>query len=171
MSRRAFVVDSPCPNRVDEAIFDAMRDHLTDEEILEFTYITMMYSMHAVICRALRLEFDDRDDPIIEIAAPEDYVPENLGRQIAYGMERAQTGDELPPSALRPQQRREPVRVRPGRASCGAVHVELAGLLGRIEPRRELARSTPGRRTRQRCRRAAPWTTSDALGPEPPGRC
>ena len=80
--------------RVDEAIFDALRVHLTDEEILEFTYITMMYSMHAVICRALRLEFDDRDDPIIEIAAPEDYVPENLGRQIAYGMERAQAGDE-----------------------------------------------------------------------------
>ena len=38
---------------------------------MEFTYITMMYTMHAVICRALRLEFDDRDDPIVEIAAPE----------------------------------------------------------------------------------------------------
>ena len=69
--------------RVDEAIFDAMRAELDDEQILEFTYITMMYSMHAVISRALHLEYDDRDDPIVEIAAPADYVPENLGRTIS----------------------------------------------------------------------------------------
>ena len=70
--------------RVDEAIFDAMREHLDDEAILEFTYITMMYAMHAVITRALRLEFDDRDDPIVEVPAPADYKPANLGRQIAF---------------------------------------------------------------------------------------
>jgi alkylhydroperoxidase family enzyme len=57
--------------RVDEAVFDAMRERLSDEAILEFTYITMMYTMHAVISRALRTEYDDRDDPIEEIAAPE----------------------------------------------------------------------------------------------------
>ena len=68
--------------RVDDAVFDALRQHLSDEEILEFTYITMMYTMHAVISRALHLEYDERDDPIVEIAAPDDYVPENLGRQI-----------------------------------------------------------------------------------------
>jgi alkylhydroperoxidase family enzyme len=79
--------------RVDEAIFDAMRKELTDEQILEFTYITMMYTMHAVITRALRLEFDDRDDPIVEVPAPADYKPENLGRQIAYGMEKAQSDE------------------------------------------------------------------------------
>jgi alkylhydroperoxidase family enzyme len=71
--------------RVDDAVFDAMRESgLDDESILEFTYITMMYTMHAVISVALRLEFDGRPDPIVEIAAPEDYVPENLGRQIGY---------------------------------------------------------------------------------------
>jgi alkylhydroperoxidase family enzyme len=71
--------------RVDDAVFDAMRNEgLDDESILEFTYITMMYTMHAVISVALRLEYDDRDDPIVEVAAPEDYVPENLGRQIGY---------------------------------------------------------------------------------------
>jgi alkylhydroperoxidase family enzyme len=70
--------------RVDEAVFDALRDHLDDEAIMEFTYITMMYTMHAVISRALRLEFDDRDDPVVEIAAPEDYEPVNLGAQIAF---------------------------------------------------------------------------------------
>ena len=60
-----------------------------DEQIMEFTYITMMYCMHAVITRALRLEFDDRDDPIVEVPAPDDYKPANLGRQIAYGMDQA----------------------------------------------------------------------------------
>jgi hypothetical protein len=79
--------------RVDDAIFDAMHENLTDEQILEFTYITMMYTMHAVITRALRLEYDDRDDPVVEVAAPADYKPENLGRQIAYGMDQAR-GDE-----------------------------------------------------------------------------
>ena len=79
---------------VQYAVFDVLHEHLSDEEILEFTYITMMYTMHAVICRALRLEYDNRDDPIVEIAAPEDYVAENLGRQIAYGMDRAAQSDE-----------------------------------------------------------------------------
>jgi alkylhydroperoxidase family enzyme len=73
--------------RVDDAVFAAMQEHLSDEAILEFTYITMMYTMHAVISRALRLEYDDRDDPIVEVPAPADYKPENLGRQIAYGMD------------------------------------------------------------------------------------
>ena len=79
--------------RVDDAVFDAMKEHLDDEAIMEFTYITMMYTMHAVITRALRLEYDDRDDPIVEIAAPADYKPANLGRQIAFGMDEA-TKDE-----------------------------------------------------------------------------
>jgi alkylhydroperoxidase family enzyme len=78
--------------RVDQQIFDAMREEgLDDEAIMEFTYITMMYTMHAVISRALRLEYDDRDDPIEEIAAPEDYVPENLGRQIGISVDDANT--------------------------------------------------------------------------------
>src|SRR3954471_19732487 len=71
--------------RVDDAVFDAMREHLSDEAILEFTYITMMYCMHAVMSRALHLEYDERDDPIVEIAAPEDYEAEDVGGQISYG--------------------------------------------------------------------------------------
>jgi alkylhydroperoxidase family enzyme len=70
--------------RVDDAVFAAMQEQLSDEAILEFTYITMMYTMHAVISRALHLEYDERADPVIEIAAPADYTPENLGRQIGY---------------------------------------------------------------------------------------
>ena len=42
----------------------------SDEEILELTYITCMYDMQAVMSKALRTEFDDRDDPIVEVAAP-----------------------------------------------------------------------------------------------------
>jgi alkylhydroperoxidase family enzyme len=79
--------------RVDQAIFDKLFElGFTDEQILEFTYITMMYCMHAVITRALRLEFDDRDDPIVEVPAPADYKPANLGRQIAYGVDQAREG-------------------------------------------------------------------------------
>lgn len=70
--------------RVDDAVFEQLHEHFSDEEILEFTYITLMYSMHAVMSVALRLEFDNRPDPIVEIAAPDGYVPENLGRSIAY---------------------------------------------------------------------------------------
>jgi alkylhydroperoxidase family enzyme len=70
--------------RVDDAIFDAMRKELSDEAILEFTYITMMYTMHAVISRALHLEYDERDDPIIEIAAPADYKAADVGHLISY---------------------------------------------------------------------------------------
>jgi alkylhydroperoxidase family enzyme len=69
--------------RVPDALFAQLREAFTDEQILEFTYITLMYSMHAVISVALHLEFDERDDPIVEVAAPDDYVPENLGRSIS----------------------------------------------------------------------------------------
>jgi alkylhydroperoxidase family enzyme len=58
--------------RVPDETFAALREHLDDTEILELTYITCMYEMHAVMSKALRLEYDDRDDPIVEIAAPGD---------------------------------------------------------------------------------------------------
>ena len=59
--------------RVPQAVFDKLKTFLSDEEILEFTYIVCLYDMHAVMTKALRLEFDDRDDPIIEVAAPKDF--------------------------------------------------------------------------------------------------
>lgn len=57
--------------RVADAVFDVLKTHLSDEEILELTYITALYEMHAVMSRALRLEYDDVDERIVEIAAPE----------------------------------------------------------------------------------------------------
>ena len=59
--------------RTPEAVFDALKAFLSDEEILELTYIACLYDMHAVMTKALRLEWDDRDDPIVEVAAPEDF--------------------------------------------------------------------------------------------------
>ena len=58
--------------RVPEAVFDALREALSDEEILELTYITALYDMHAVMSRALRLEYDDVDERITEVPAPQE---------------------------------------------------------------------------------------------------
>lgn len=62
--------------RTPEPIFSALRTFLSDEEILEFTYITMLYDMHAVMSRALRTEYDDRDEPIVEVDAPPGFSAE-----------------------------------------------------------------------------------------------
>jgi alkylhydroperoxidase family enzyme len=59
--------------RTPEPVFQALKAFLSDEQILELTYIVCLYDMHAVMVRALRLEFDDRDDPIVEVAAPEGF--------------------------------------------------------------------------------------------------
>ena len=56
--------------RVSDAVFAQLKEYLSDEAILEFTYITCMYEMHATISRALRLEYDDIPERIVEIAAP-----------------------------------------------------------------------------------------------------
>ena len=57
--------------RVPNGVFDALREELDDVEILELTYITCTYEMHATMCRALRLEFDDVDERVCEVPAPE----------------------------------------------------------------------------------------------------
>ena len=59
--------------RVPPEVFAKLRTFWNDEQIFEFTYITCLYDMHAVITKALRLEFDDRPDPIVEVAAPESF--------------------------------------------------------------------------------------------------
>jgi alkylhydroperoxidase family enzyme len=69
--------------RVADGIFVALKEHLSDEQILEFTYITCMYEMHATMSRALKLEWDNREDPIVEIAAPEGFGGFNLSAQIS----------------------------------------------------------------------------------------
>jgi len=73
--------------RVPDALFAQLKEHLIDEEILELTYITAMYDMHAVITRALRLEFDDRDEPIVEVEAPEGFAGFDVGAAISQPQE------------------------------------------------------------------------------------
>lgn len=69
--------------RVADAVFDTLKAHLSDEQILELTYITAMYSMHAVISRALRLEYDDRDEAVQEVAAPAGGQSRDIGADIS----------------------------------------------------------------------------------------
>jgi alkylhydroperoxidase family enzyme len=56
--------------RVQDATFERLRAHLSDEQILELTYITALYEMHAIMTRALRLEYDDVPERVVEVAAP-----------------------------------------------------------------------------------------------------
>lgn len=57
--------------RVPDDTFAALKSHFSDEEILEMTYATTTYALHATICRALRLEYDDVPERIVEIPIPE----------------------------------------------------------------------------------------------------
>jgi len=63
----ALVLDG---GRVPDETFEQLRAGLCDEEILELTYITCTYELHATICRALRLEYDDVAERVVEVAAP-----------------------------------------------------------------------------------------------------
>lgn len=56
--------------RVADGVFAAVRAHLADEAILELTYAAATYGMHAAMTRALRLEYDDVEERVAEIAAP-----------------------------------------------------------------------------------------------------
>ena len=57
--------------RVPDGVFDALRAELSDEAILELTYTVCTYDMHATMTKALRMEFDDVDDRVVEVPAPE----------------------------------------------------------------------------------------------------
>lgn len=57
--------------RVADGTFDALREHLSEVEIIELTYITATYEMHAMMTRALRLEWDNVDERVTEVPVPE----------------------------------------------------------------------------------------------------
>ena len=56
--------------RVPDGVFDALKSNFSDEEILELTYAVASYGMHAAICRALQLEYDDVPDRVFEEPMP-----------------------------------------------------------------------------------------------------
>jgi len=57
--------------RVPDALFERLRSFLSDAQILELTYVTMTYELHATMCRALRLEYDDVDERVVEVPEPD----------------------------------------------------------------------------------------------------
>ncbi len=75
----ALVVDG---GRVPDALFERLHAMLSDEEILELTYVTMTYELHATMCRALRLEYDDVDERIVEIPAPTEAANVDVMRSV-----------------------------------------------------------------------------------------
>ncbi len=56
--------------RVQDKTFTALSEHLSEVAIIELTYAVSTYRLHATMCRALRLEYDDVDERIVEVAAP-----------------------------------------------------------------------------------------------------
>ncbi|MCL6645547.1 MAG: carboxymuconolactone decarboxylase family protein [Dehalococcoidia bacterium] len=56
--------------RVQDATFARLKEHLTDEAILELTYGVVTYMAWAVLSRGLRLEYDDVDERVVEVPAP-----------------------------------------------------------------------------------------------------
>ncbi|MEL7198723.1 MAG: carboxymuconolactone decarboxylase family protein [Pseudomonadota bacterium] len=65
--------------RVPDAVFEALKTHLSEVEIIELTYVTCTYMMHGVMSRALRLEYDDVDDRVVEVPAPEGTSADVMG--------------------------------------------------------------------------------------------
>ena len=66
--------------RAPDALFEKLHQQLSDEDILELTYHVMGYNLHAVCCKALRLEFDDVDDRITEVPMPGESATDWAGR-------------------------------------------------------------------------------------------
>ena len=75
-------------------IFDGLREHLPDTQILELTYITCLYSQHAVMSKALRTEFDNVDERVVEVTAPDDFDPRDIVRDIS-GPDRGRADERL----------------------------------------------------------------------------
>ncbi len=63
----ALVIDG---GRVNDELFEQLKKHLSDEAILELTYITALYDMHSTMSKALRLEYDDIQETVSEVEAP-----------------------------------------------------------------------------------------------------
>lgn len=58
--------------RVHDQVFAALRRSLPEDQILMLTYFVNMYALHATMTKALRLEFDDVPERVVEIPAPEE---------------------------------------------------------------------------------------------------
>lgn len=57
--------------RLSDDVFAVLHENMSEVAILEFSYIIGSYVMHATTSRALRLEFDDVDDRMVEVPDPQ----------------------------------------------------------------------------------------------------
>lgn len=57
--------------RVHDKVFDALKAGLPEDQILMLTYFVNMYALHATATKALRLEYDDVPERVVEIPAPD----------------------------------------------------------------------------------------------------
>ena len=64
--------------RVQDPTFDALRSFLSDTAILELTIVAASYHLHAMVSRALKLEFDDVGERICELPAPAGFEDSSL---------------------------------------------------------------------------------------------
>ncbi|HWN58172.1 MAG TPA: carboxymuconolactone decarboxylase family protein, partial [Methylomirabilota bacterium] len=59
-------------NMVEDETFSALKNHLSDEQILELFYVIGLWRMHGMIVRALHLEYDtDTTARMTEVPAPD----------------------------------------------------------------------------------------------------
>jgi alkylhydroperoxidase family enzyme len=58
--------------RVPDERMMMLRENFTDEQIVELTHVIALWEMHSTILKALKLEFDDRPDPVTEVAGDAD---------------------------------------------------------------------------------------------------
>jgi alkylhydroperoxidase family enzyme len=56
--------------RVSGVIVQKLKDAIGDEGVLILGYAVLTYCLHATSCRALRLEYDDIDERVVEVPAP-----------------------------------------------------------------------------------------------------
>lgn len=56
--------------RVHDRVFAALRQHLAEDHILMLTYFVNIYALHATATKALRLEYDNVPERVVEIPAP-----------------------------------------------------------------------------------------------------
>jgi alkylhydroperoxidase family enzyme len=56
--------------RVHDRVVEVLREGLSDEHLLMLTYFINMYALHATSTKALRLEYDDVPERVVEIPVP-----------------------------------------------------------------------------------------------------
>ena len=57
--------------RVAQGTFELLKNHLSEVQIIELTYVICTYEMHATMTRALCLEFDDVEERVVEVPVPQ----------------------------------------------------------------------------------------------------